>query len=430
MVCGAVLATVLDSGPRVYAADPVSWSTPMGEVPAATADDALVVVLMTNDVAAQQNARKRRSQPVSCWCQRSFERSVSRVPAGYSLPSAPIDFQHWAVGLPPIVTGGERPSDVERAIAIVTDGKYRILALSVGVPHGQDLRQLIEDAEDTRVLLRQDSSDANESSVKETVGRIVDRIRGRLNRIWQRELDRQFDALGEPDGDPIDDLFEETTRYTSAVKLRLGSIAGQLHQVYLQDAQTRFGLTEASDLNRLAILEQHPATRLPWVTTLAPFVVGSDLRSLYTDLAEVTWGQCVMPVERPGEQPSEAADDPLSLAEWVSQRDEKRPFTLQLRPPLLEDRISPQRAQVTDVARRRGLGWQDLDAVVKVTPSREVSPGEIAAWLSQTDGKPIDLRRPSRARFLFFRSPSDPPYPIRDGSPPGRAISMIRQVQK
>lgn len=416
------MASAFGTGRLVCTATDFSWSAPLGDTAKATADDALVVVLVTNDVTADLAPSKNRSATrVMCWCERSFRRSAAKIPPGYVDPSAPIQFQHWAIGLPPIITGGIASGDVGRAIVFATDGQYRILAMSVGVPEGDDLTRLIEDAEDTRLLMRRHSTDPNE-----LIQQLADRTRGRLNRIWQIALDQQLTALGEGGNDPIKDVIDETERYTASIKLQIGTIAGKLQGVYLKDAQMRFGLTDATDLDRLVILEQHAATRGPWATVMLTFLVGGDVRLLATDLAEIVWDRWVMPVETPGDQAKQAT----ALVDWVSQHGDGLPFAFRVSSPLMSERAQSQRAEVADVARRRGLGWQDLDDAINAGPTRQVTVGELAGWLSHTNGRPLDLQRPSRVRVLFFRSAKDSPYPIREGSPPGRAITMIRQVQK
>ncbi len=432
MVLGAVLAGVLIVSVPVHAASDFSWSTPMAAVSSETVDETLIVVLITNDVAVAPDAaapdavgvqatKKTNAANNLCWCERFFRRSAEKIPAGYLDPSAPIQFQHWAVGLPPIVTGGDSASDTPRAMLFVTDGQYRILSMSVGVPNEAEITRLIEDAEDTRLLLRRYTDDPNE-----IIHQFADRSRRRLTRVWQMELERQLDALGESEVDTIVDLLSETDRYTSKVKLKLGPIASQLQGIYLKDVGMRFGLTDASDFARLVVLEQHTATRAPWVAAMLPFVVGADLRSLYADLCEIVWDRWVMPIENPDEK----AQVETSLAEWVTQRGDEKSFALRMSSPLMSERAQTQLFEVADVARRRGMGWQDLEDAVSAGPVRQVTPGELAEWLSQTHGKFIDLQRPSRVRVLFFRSSQDSPYPIREGSPPGRAITMIRQVQK
>lgn len=421
IVCGVVLASAFDMGMPICTAADFSWTTSLDEPASATADEALVVVLVTNDVYAEpvKTSKGRSISREPCWCERSLRRSAAKIPAGYWNPSAPIQFQHWPMGLPPIITGGTASGEAGRAIMFVTDGRYRILAMSVGVPEGDDLTRLIEDAEDSRLLLRRHSTDPNE-----LIRQLADRTRGRLNRLWQIELDRHLAALGEGDSEPILDVVDETERYTAGLKLQIGAIAGKLQAVYLKDAQMRFGLTDATDLDRLIILEQHATTRAPWVTIMLPFLVGGDLRLLSTDLVEIVWDRWVMPVETPGKKKKEAA----ALADWVSQHGDRLSFAFRIVPPLMSERSQTQ--LVDDVARRRGSGWQDLDDAVNAGPTRQVTVGELAGWLTQTNGKPVDLQRPSRVRILFFRSAKDSPYPIRDGSAPGRATTMIRQVQK
>lgn len=420
IVCGVVLASAIVTVIPVCKAADFSWSVALDAPTQETAQDSLIVVIVTNDVPAEQirPSKKRTVTREMCWCERSLRRSAAKIPAGFTAPSAPIQFQHWAIGLPPILTGGMASGDVGRAMVFITDGQYRILAMSVGVPEGDDLTRLIEDAEDTRLLLRRHGTDPNEL-IKE----LADRTRGRLNRIWHIELDRQLAALGDGDSESITNVFDEMERHTDSTRLQIGAIVGKLQGVYLKDVQMRYGLTDATDLDRLVILEQHAATRAPWVTILVPFLVGADLRVLYTDLAEIVWDRWVMPVETPSEHKKEAA----ALADWISQRGDRGSFAFRISPPLMIERAQNQQL---DVARGRSSGWKDLEDAINAGPIRQVTLSELAGWLTQTNSQPVELQRPSRVRVLFFRSAKDSPYPIREGSPPGRAVTMIRQVQK
>ncbi|MFG0286920.1 MAG: hypothetical protein ACF8CQ_02030, partial [Rhodopirellula sp. JB044] len=276
------------------------------------------------------------------------------------------------------------------------------------------------DAEDTRMWIRQFPDHP-----KEFVKQIADRNRERVTRIWRLELERQLEVLATASGE-AEQPFEDSTTLTEEIVVRLGPLADQLQNVYLKDVQMRFGLTEKSDLDRLVVLEQHAATRMPWASTIGPFVAGADLRKLYVDLAEIIWSRSAMQIAVPGE----LAGEPDVVADWVSQQDAQAAFTFELTPPLLSRRGGTQRIPVSEVARRHRLGWDDLDAEIEELAMLRVSNRDLAKWLIRGQRRPIDISRPSHARYLFFRSAADRPYPIRDGEAPGRTITMIRKVQR
>ncbi|MCM2371102.1 hypothetical protein [Aporhodopirellula aestuarii] len=423
-VAGVLLSVMSLGLCQVALAVEHQWLPPLSELPDENLDHALVVVLITNDVAtewAEGKVSRRTSAGELCWCRSPFLKAVSGIPSGLFHSSAPVYWQHWPVGLPPILTGGEKVIEPGRAVVVVTDGDYRILELFVGIPSDEELSRLLGDAEDTRRWMRQ-----NVTQPSDFTKQIADRNRERMSRLWKRELDRQLIAMGEsPDQDDAG-LIEDNERFTEDVKVRFGPLAAQLQTLYLKDVQLRFGLTQLSDFERLIVLEQHSATRMPWTLTITPFLAGADLKSVYLDLIEIVWDRQVMSLGHPGEDSK--GDE--SLGKWISQLGEQHPFALEIRLPLLSERGEMQLAPVSAIARRRGFGWKDLDAALSESPIRQVTNRELAAWLLRHNERPLDLSRPSRARYLFFRSSKDHPYPIRDGEPPARSITMIRQVQK
>ncbi|WP_144059405.1 hypothetical protein [Rhodopirellula sp. SWK7] len=405
-------------------ADELQWSTPLGELPGENRDQALVVVLITNDVSTEWESgrvSRRASFAEKCWCGESFLRAVSDVPSGFFHPSAPVYWQHWPLGLPHVLTGGENVTGPGRCAVVVTDGFYRILEFFVGVPDRGELTALIGDAEDTRRWMRQHTKQPSEFTKQ-----IADRNRQRINRLWKLELDQQLVAMGESSQQKVAGPIEEAERFTEEAKVRLSPLATQLQKVYLKDVQLRFGLTELSDFERLVILEQHSATRLAWTSVMAPFIAGADLRSVYEDLVEIVWDRKMMSLRR--HEDDSASDD--ALDNWISRHGDQDPFAFEIQLPRLSRSGQRQRVPVSEVAERHGLGWKDLDSEIKEVPIRQVTTRELATWLTRHERRPIDVRRPSHARFLFFRSATDRPYPIRDGEPPARSITMIRQVKR
>ncbi|WP_144059838.1 hypothetical protein [Rhodopirellula sallentina] len=412
------------AGTRSFASEIVKLP-PLADVPTENREHALVVALITNDVSSEWQTRRGSSRsdraiPQHCWCAQFAEKSIANLPSGFLHPSAPIYFQHWPLGLPAVLTGGKKSSEPGRAFVVITDGQYRVLELSVGVPDGDDLSRMIGDAEDTRMWIRQFPDHP-----KEFVEQIADRNRERVTRIWRLELERQLEVLATA-SDEAEQPFKDSPTLTEEIVVRLGPLADQLQNVYLKDVQMRFGLTEKSDLDRLVVLEQHSATRMPWASTIGPFVAGADLRKLYVDLTEIIWSRSAMQIAVPGE----LAGEPDVVADWVSQQDAQAAFTFELTPPLLSRRGGAQRIPVSEVARRHRLGWDDLDAEIEELPILRVSNRDLAKWLIRGQRRPVDISRPSHARHLFFRSAADHPYPIRDGEAPGPTITMIRKVQR
>lgn len=134
----------------VDAEDARFWSAPLAELDAESAEHTLLVILITDDIAPEWASMGKKKRPVdhpACWCERVITSAVARIPRGFFHQSAPLAGQHWALGLPPILTGGAADTPPARAIVVVTDGHYRTLSAAVGVPTGEELTRLIGDAE-------------------------------------------------------------------------------------------------------------------------------------------------------------------------------------------------------------------------------------------------------------------------------------------
>lgn len=416
------------------------WSPALAPLDPDTSIESLVVLLLTNDVdPTWAEVRKRADRSIestndwTVWCEKSFSDARRQIAPGYFHPSAPVLWQRLPLGLPPILTGGKPTADVSRAMVVVTDGDYRVLEFMVGVPSTDELTRLIEDAEETRRWMHQHHASPRELSVA-----MVDRNQARVGRLWKTEMQQQLVALGESPPEQTLDPIERNKAFTDEIRVRLRPIGRQLQIAYLKEAQLRFGLTNQTDLRRLSILEQHGDTRMPWAWCLSPFLAGVDVRECYRQLAEMVWGQRAIAATRlrslqANEGRNENADavQPLAgetLASWIEHQGDRSPFALKLTAVFMKD--NNDRAVVASVAERHGLGWGDLDETLSQSPVLEVSALELAIWLYRNGRRPIDLSRPSDARVLFFRSRNDHAHLIRDGDPPGRSITMIRQTQR
>lgn len=415
----------------------VNWSSDFIRLDDAESERALLVLVFTNDVSPKWLRASKVPRAVGtpvCWCETTFTQAAHRIDPGYFHPSSPIFWRRFPIGLPPILTGGNAHGDVPRTFTIVTDGQYRFLEMMVGVPEQADLSRLIEDAEETRMWMHQYCGNPAEANPTRMIEAIVNRNLERLGRLWSNELLRQRNALGDepfptsPDGVLVHP-FNDPVAVTELFLTRLRSIAGQLQTVYLHDVQSRYGLTDASDIRRLAILEQHVDTRQSWTSCLSPFAVGTDVRKTYVPLAELIWNSRVMPSETMTSQ-TDRASLGAALSDWIDGQGNQHAFTLRVPFAFLASLGNDHRAEVSKVAKRRGLGWSDLKAELQKLPAYQTDPLQLATWLHQTGARPIDLNRPSPTQILFFRSALDDPYAIRDGEPPGRSVTMIRKVPR
>lgn len=437
LTVGILIAVTVGTTVSARAQNRVNWSTEFMKLDEAQSEKTLVVMVFTNDVSPEwlraSKAPRPKGTPI-CWCEAALAQAAGQIDPGFFHPSSPIFWQRIPIGLPPILTGGKPHSDVPRTFTILTDGEYRFLEMMVGVPEQADLSSLIEDAEETRMWMHQYCGDPTEATPIGMLEEIVDRNQDRLGRLWTAELGRQRRALGDDafqmdfDGGTVDPL-NDPVEFTELFLTRLGSIADQLQMVYLQDAQSRYGLTDESDIKRLAVLEQHSDTRQSWVSCLSPFAVGTDVRKTYVPLAELIWNCRVMPTKLATPHTDGSSAD-AALSAWIEGQGNQHPFALRLPLPFLASLKNDRRAAVSEVAERRGLGWDDLNAELQKLPVYQTSPLPLATRLHRTGARPIDLNRPSPTQVLFFRSAVDHANPIRDGEPPGRSVTMIRRVQR
>ncbi|MGB7323221.1 MAG: hypothetical protein WBD31_00005, partial [Rubripirellula sp.] len=267
-------------------AESEEWGNPFQPVSVSEADNTLVLLLVTNDEprasgdteneaddADNKARRDRRGQDtgIGGWCTDVFADAYRDVRRNRPDLKKQIVLQWLPAGLPRELTGGKPDNVPARAMLLVCDGNYRLLSFLVGVPDAADLQALIEDAQEFQLLTGLENESTGSIAIK-----LAQRSSQRVPRTWRAVLEETVLMMDEElTKDPIDRIRWLGDRFTG---------------FYLADVRLRFGLNDASDKDRLTVLEQHIQTRKPWSETLIPFLAGIDVEKTWPALVESVWG--------------------------------------------------------------------------------------------------------------------------------------------
>jgi hypothetical protein len=277
------------------------------------------------------------------------------------------------------------------------------LSFTVGVPDPNDLAAMLRDARDTRSLIDRATDDP-----QTVIDRLADRSRVRVGRLFQASL-AELVAVSSSDGD------DENHSDPTVIRHRIKIVSQDIGPVYLHSAQLRFGLTSTADRDRLRVLEQHVETRRPWCELMIPFVAGIKLTDSWRPLVESLW-------EYP---PTTESDVPSDLLRWVKLQLESNAVVLQLKPPMQVEHISWP--PPTDGFTKTHQSWIDVHSRALKHPFRQVDAGEVAHLIRALDLQPINIYRPSLARYLFLRPNKRDPLVVREGDRPGRFAGMLKR---
>ncbi len=393
----------------------IPWQTPFQAISASDADDALVLVLITNEdpfatadsaPAATRNKIKLANPIPPVWCADVLGHAYLKTIRQRADLRGRLTIQSIAAGLPKELTGGEARNLPARAVLALCDGSYRLLAVTVGVPDADELLTLIEDGEDVAAMRQLHAEDRTK-----TVHLIAQRSSERLSRLWRGVLEEVVVAMhGDEDDDPGQDTESE-----QAFIDRMRLLGETFTPTYMADVRLRFGLTDAADRTRLVVLEQHPETRRPWCAAMIPFIAGSDFNVIWRELVESIWGHA--PITADGEA--------TELIEWFDTQIKTDAIVLSLKPPLhLRHLPWPP---VTDKAARRGAGWQQVHELALEHPFRKVDAQQLAVLIRSRDLAAVDIERPSLARYLYLEPRKRLPYVVREGDPPGRFAGRLKR---
>lgn len=382
----------------------VRWQTPFSPVFSSGDDDQLVILVITSD--PPWNGQRRETQSAraeSIWCQRDVNLSLQRLFIERPSLKQRLHLQAISAGLPVEITGGKPSQRPSQSVVAIANSRYQLLALAIGVPDAAELATLIEDADETRLLLRRFQDDPYTVSA-----RLADRSRARIGRIWNEQLDQLRESF------ETEDEFAWLTDQ-AALRRHVRRLSNDLRSVYRLDVKLRFGLTEESNLMRRLVVEQHVAARRPWCEAAVPFVVGIDLQRFWRLLVESIW-----------DRPPIHDDGSESLLVWFRTQLESGAVVLQLEPPMHLEHM-PWPPPTDSFGRRRGLPWSDIHALVLQHAYRLVDAAAVAQIIRNTDLMPIDLYQSTPVRYLLIQPNKRQIHVVRESDPPSRFAGILRR---
>jgi hypothetical protein len=391
--------------------DGLTFREPFSGLSANEIESKLVMFLITDEdplvwtKANLNNVDKNRlgGRP-DVWCGREFRRAFQKMfEARPDLKDRCI-VQRVVAGFPANLTGGVRRTLPPRAIVAICDGQYRLLNFCVGVPEPEDLMGLIEDAEENKTLLNL-HSDAPDKLGTE----LANRNDGRLRRSYQKALGQLVEKYGWDES-----LYDIDEAWIA----KHAELVSDLNPVFLFDAKLRFALSDASDLVRLLVLEQHFETRKNWCEALAPFIIGRPMQSVMGPIIDSVWG--IPPVLETNK------DDHKDLLDWFSTRRDNSILVFSVKPTLLDRNVM---WPPLDISRKKVVkqDWKRLERAMSNHPFRTVTAEELAVLIEETGERPIRLLTPTRARYVFYEPKTVKPFVIRESDLP---IKYTKRLEK
>ena len=384
--------------------DPISWSRSFSRGSTLNPSDAseplLQVVVMTDD--------DETTDASQFWCRKDFDHSIRAAARVRSDIPTICRFQSLGAAASKHVSGGASRSQSMRAITAVCDPSYRLLALSVGVPTGDELLAMIEDAQQVQTLLG-----LSQDQRPKLVQAVSERSDARLSRMWRSAMKQALDSI-----DSTKNLLGATTFDSEDVfRKQLVRIAMNLQEVYHADVKNRFDLRDATAVNRLLALEQSLQTREPWCDALMPLLAGVNLEQHWMDLAEMVWRTDV------GSTKVDAAD----LLTWWDEQVSREPMVvLRISPPTLMQAVPWPPGG--DAGEKRGMGWNDLVEKLAKQPTREVDSRVLAHLIQERGLAAVDLWIPSRLRYLVYDPQSKKSLLIRQRDIPAQHIGRLKRL--
>jgi hypothetical protein len=398
---------------RLLAVEPKTnfvWLPPFTEPSESKPTSTLRLLLITDDDPFAPADNGENAKP---WCADFLQDSLRELFERRPALQKEMLLQHAAVGLPDVLTANTPASSARRCIVVMTDNEHRLLSLAIGIPDGEILQRLIEDAEEVKRLIT--SSAENYGLIQ---NQLRERSRQRVDRSWQAVVENLSEELpGRVDEHHLTAGPKTPIRWPEL----LHDLAERIHPFFLQDTLIRFGLTGETASARRVQLEQHPQTRAPWCEAVIPFLFAADLKTLVVPLAEIIWEQPVV---------FRTATGDAWTAKW-NQFPEDVPIVLRIRPPTPKRDVPWPPPSKTKIAARVGVDWQGLDEMLRAEPFFEpIEISDLALLIRKTSVEPIDLMKPSLARYLYFPRKSARPIVIREKSLPARYFGMIKRSKR
>lgn len=408
----AHVASAQNGPERSAVQESIVWNAPFESFAPSMKNDALVLLVVTNDPPwpkdrpAKGNPAKRVEanwDMPGFWCQEVLTDSILRLLSDRDDLQARLSYQSIAAGLPLELTGGEPFDMPSQAVVAICDDQYRLLSFVVGVPNADELATMVEDAEETSVLVQQARDDP-----QTVMDRLADRSRSRVGRRFQIALEESV-LSARSDGDDENFADPQTLRH----QIRI--VSQDIDPVYLLDVKLRFGLSDRSDRVRLRILEQHVETRRPWCELMLPFVAGISLTDIWQPLVESLWGH----------PPIVEDEIDSELLNWVQSQTEFDSVVLHLKAPMRFEHL--QWPPPKDPVAKRSITWSDVHARALEHSFRSITIADAARLIRALDLVPINVYEPTLVRYLFLQKKKREPFVVRQGDPPSRFSGMLKR---
>ena len=411
----------LSSVAQVDRADDI-WDQAFVTISPSEGHDQLILVVITNDdpfrrLDEQEAGDEQRPEasPLTLWCEPLIVDAVNDAGSIRPQLSSTLRLQKLAAGLPLELTSASKSRDPARAVTAVCDSDYRLLALAVGVPDGDELLTLVEDAEEVRRWMQFDegrqAKEAAEAAQRVTLSeRIEQRCRDRTHRLWQMAIDEVTTLIAD-NPNPV----ALTDSKAAVDHLAVAALYDTLQPTYLTDARLKFGLSDVGDLRRLMVLEQHVEARRDWCEVAMVGLVGSNFSSRWRPLLTRLWNHLPIVDQPPDEE----------LLAWYDRESELGPIVLTIESSFDRFDIWPPADGAT-----RGMTWKEVHDLALEFPHRQLDLQELASLIRHRNLPAIDLRGTSPVRYLMSTPNRPRPTLVRESDPPGRFASLLKRSRQ
>lgn len=403
----------------LYGADPpeppkLVWQAAFTPISKGQASETLILSLITNDDGFMDRSVPTGLEPENeleavarhGWCMDELERTCRLAMKSRPDLERRLRVQSIFAGIPSELSGGEAINSPARVVLFISDGNYKLLAFTVGIPSQDKLLSLFEDAQEVKTLL-----ELNQSDPQQVTDAIVQRSTQRIGRRWNLELEKVVQATAREDA-----LILEGAVAPMPTLTRLRQLFLALKPTYLYDVQTRFGLSTDLDTRRLVILEQHTESRYPWCQSIMPFIIGMDVQKDWQIFVELLWKQYAIPT----------GSDQTELLAWFDEQRKAGPLVLAITAPsYLQHKRWPPNASKS----QRGTSWQQTHDVATEFPFRAITPQQLTELIRQREFKSINCASPSMVRYLLVSPDNRLPQIIREQDPPARFLGLLRRAK-
>ncbi len=388
----------------------IEWTRPFDVISAAESENALAILLITNDPATGKNDEEEPKR-FHGWCTEVFADSYREFRRDRPDLRGKVSLQWMASGLPKSLTGGKPHSETARAVVLVCDSQYRLLSFLVGVPEAPELATLVEDAQDFRSLRDLAKLAFTTQNETDTVEKLARRSSERMTRLWRNVLAENVAAMNAS----APEAEDNTRDHSIAQQIKV--LGERFDDAYRSDVRLRFGLSDASSVMRLTTLEQHVQTRRPWCEAMIPFIAGMNVEEDWKVLVEMVWGY---PPIGPG-------GDAVDLIEQVETLSKDETFVFAIQSPLSVEHIPWP--PIPDPSIAGSDVWQKAETMAQEFQFRSIDLQQLARIIDGTKMKSVDVRGTSLVRYVILPAGEEEPIPVYQADRPARIIGLMKRYQ-